>query len=144
MWHFDNSTFDQNPLTDAYMDYCFHQYGELIRHYKRSGGKTKWGFAQFCLQSFVKDGERMAKYRFSKIEKAYMKDAITYLQTHAVSLWQDYEDNPEYRKELGLHSSLWARSLKDLYRKPPTNHYELDLVFGALECFMLIEEKNLL
>ena len=126
------------------MDYCFHQYGELIRNYKLLKNKTKWGFAGFCLQSFLKDGERMVKYRFAKIEKAYMKDAVTYLQTHAQTLWQDYEANPDYRKELGLHSSLWARSLKDLYRKPPTNHYELDLVFGALECFMLIEEKNLL
>ena len=126
------------------MDYCFHQYGELIRYYKLSEGKTKWKFAQFCLQNFLKDGERMVKYRFSRIEKAYIKDAITYLQTHAETLWQDYETNPEYRKELGLHCSLWARSLKDLYRKPPTNHYELDLVFGALECFMLLEEKKLL
>jgi hypothetical protein len=144
MWRFDNSTFNQNPLTDAYMDYCFHQYGELIRHYKRSGGKNKWEFAQFCLEAFLSSGQKMIKYKFAPIEKAYLMDAIAYMRKHAVALWQDYEDNPEYRKELGLHSSLWARSLKDLYRKPPTNHYELDLVFGALECFMLIEEKNLL
>jgi len=72
-----------------------------------------------------------------------MKDAVTYLQTHAETLWQDYEANPDYRKELG-ESYIWVRNLKDVYRKPPTNHYELDLVFGALECFMLIEEKNLL
>jgi hypothetical protein len=143
MWSFQNSTFDQDPLTDAYIDYCFHQYGELIRHYKKLEDKTYWGFAGFCLQSFLKDGGRMVKYRFSPIEKAYLKDSIAYLQRHAVSLWQDYKDSPEYKKELGI-SYIWTPQLKALYRNPPRNHYELDLVFGALECFMMLEEKKLL
>ena len=143
MWSFQNSTFNQDPLTDAYMDFCFHQYGELIRHYKRIGGKTKWEFSYFCLENFLNNGPKMVRYKFSPIEKAYLSDAILYMKRHAVSLWQDYEDNPEYKKELGI-SYLWSRHLKGIYRKPPSNHYELDLVFGSLECFMLIEEKKLL
>jgi hypothetical protein len=126
------------------MDYCFHQYGELIRHYRKLGDKTYSGFARFCLQSFLNDGGRMVKYKFTPIEKAYLRDSIAYMQKNVEDLWQTYKADLDYRKELGLHSSLWARGLKALYRNPPTNHYELDLVFGALECFMLIEEKKLL
>jgi hypothetical protein len=72
-----------------------------------------------------------------------MKDAIAYLQEHAVSLWQDYKADPAYKQELGI-SFKWSRYLKQVDRNPPRNHYELDLVFGTLECFMLLEEKKLL
>ena len=143
MWIFQGSTFNQNPLTDAYMDYCFHEYKALIRHYNRLDDKTEWGFARFCLQSFLDSGGRPVRYKFSRIEKAYMKDAIAYLQEHAVSLWQDSKADPAYKQELGI-SYKWSRHLKQVYRNPPRNHYELDLVFGTLECFMLLEEKKLL
>ena len=143
MWNFNNGTFDQIPLTDAYRDYCFHEYQDLTRHYKLLQDKTRWGFATFCLQSFLNSGGRMVQHRISPIEKAYLRDAIAYLQTGADSLWKDYEDNPEFQKELGM-SYLWVRGLKEVYRKPPVNHYELYLAFGAIECFMLLEEKKLL
>jgi len=143
MWSFQNSTFDQDPLTDAFTDFCFHQFKELVRHYKLLSDKTEWGFAQFCVQNFLDGGSRMVKYKLSPIEKAYLKDAITYLEKNAISLWQDYEQNPDYRKELGI-SYIWIPQLKELYRKPPVNHWELNLVFGVLECFMVLEEKKLL
>jgi hypothetical protein len=143
MWRFQNSTFNQDPLTDAFTDFCFHQFKELVRHYKQLDDKSEWGFAQFCVQNFLNGGYRMVRYKLSPIEKAYLSDAIAYLETHAVSLWQDYEQNLDYRKELGI-SYIWIPRLKELYRKPPTNHWELNLVFGTLECFMVLEEKKLL
>jgi hypothetical protein len=84
------------------------------------------------------------RYRFSKIERAYLKDCISHLAEHGIGLWQDYKEDPVYRKEIAI-SYEWTRHFKrQEYKHPPSNYLELDLLFGALECFMMLEEKNLL
>ena len=144
MWSFQHSTFDQNPLTDAYVEYCFQNCGQLIREYRIKQYKTEWEFPYFCLTTFLRSGETLVRYKFQRIERAYLKDAIAYLKEHGVALWQDYKDLLDYREEVN-RSYVWLRNFKDAgYRYPPKNYFELDLAFAAAECFMMLEEKNLL
>jgi hypothetical protein len=73
-----------------------------------------------------------------------LTDAAAYLATHGPALWQDFNDDPEYKKELAI-SYKWIRSLKAQgYIHPPRNYFELGLAFSAMECFMMLEEKKLL
>jgi hypothetical protein len=143
-WSFQHSTFDINPLTDTYIQYCKDHFGQIQREYKIKGGKTEWEFPHFCLTTFLRNGETLTRYRFSKIEKAYLKDSISYLEEYGMGLWQDYKEDPVYKKEIG-ESYRWIRHFKTQECKhPPSNYFELGLLFAALECFMMLEEKNLL
>jgi len=143
-WSFQHSTLDLNPLTDLYIEYCKDHFGQILRNYKLQGYKTEWEFPHFCLSFFIRNGETLTRSRFSKIERAYLKDSETYLAEYGMSLWQDYKEDPVYRKELGI-SYEWSRHFKlQEYKHPPRYHTEFDLLFAALECFMMLEEKNLL
>ena len=144
MWSFEHSTFNQTPLTDTYIDYCLRNCGQILKQYRLNGGASEWGFPHFCLTKFLLHGESVTRYRFSRIEKAYLKDAIAYLEEHGIALWQDYKDLREYREEVA-RSYVWIRNFKNAgYKYPPKNYFELDLAFAAAECFMMLEEKNLL
>ena len=133
-----------DALTEVYVDYCFNNCRQILRDYKLKGGKTAWEFPHFCLTTFLRSGETLCRYKFQKSEKAYLTDAIAYLETHGFALWQDFNDDPEYKKEIG-RSYHWIRSLEAQgYIHPPRNYFELGLVFSAMECFMMLEEKKLL
>ena len=143
-WSFQDSTLDLNPLTDAYIKYCKDHFGQIMREYKIKGGKTEWEFPYFCLTTFLRNGQTLTGYRCSRIEKAYLKDSIAFLTEHGTGLWQDYKEDPVYRKEIGI-ANEWIRHFKlERHPHPPRNYFELGLLFAALECFMMLEEKNLL
>jgi hypothetical protein len=143
-WHFQHSTISLNSLTEIYLDYCFNNCREILREYKLKEGKTQWEFPHFCLTTFLRSGETLCRYKFQRGEKAYLTDAIAYLEAHGLALWQDYDKDPEYKKELAI-SYKWIRSLKAQgYIHSPRNYFELGLVFSAMECFMMLEEKKLL
>lgn len=134
---------DLNPLTDAYIEFCLGHSKEILREYKIKGGRTEWGYPHFCLQAFARSGEAVTRYKFSKIERAYIQDAIAYLEINGEKMWKQYEKDPIYRKEISK-SYEWVNWLKDKFNHPPRNYFQLDLAFGAAECFMMLEEKNLL
>lgn len=143
-WHFQHSTVHLDTLFDVYIDYCFNNCGQILREYKIKGGKTEWEFPHFCLGTFLRSGEKLCRYGFQKSEKAYLTDSIAYLETHGLALWQDYKDDPEFKKEIAI-SYKWIRSLKAQgYIHPPTNYFELSLMFSAMECFMMLDDKKLL
>jgi hypothetical protein len=144
MWHFHNSTFNTGRLEDVYIDYCFEYCQQIIKEYRLNGGNTEWAFPAFCLKTFLRSGPTLMRYRFVPIEKAYIKACIDYLEEHGTSLWQDYKEDPHYKQEIA-RSYLWIRAFKiDKRFCPPRNYKELDLMFAAAECFMLIGDKNLL
>jgi hypothetical protein len=130
-------------MTEAYIDYCLDNCRRIIKCYKLEGGKNEWGFLESCLRQFQRECKAIKRYSPDRTEMEYLNQAIAYLQENGVALWQDYKDDPEYRKEIG-QSYLWTRGGLSHYRHPPKNFLELDLVFGAMECFMMLEEKDLL
>ena len=142
-WHFQNRTLDLNPLTDAYIEFCLGHSKEILREYKLKGGATLWGYANHCLQAFIRDGQTVTRYRFDRIERAYLKDASAYLADNAHTLWEAYQKDPAYRAAIA-RSWDWVNWLRNKYNHPPRNYFGLDLAFGAAECFMMLEEKKLL
>lgn len=144
MWHFHHSTFNTHPLEDVYIDYCFEHCQQILRGYRLNGGNTEWAFPHYCLETFLKNGEKYMRYKFAPIEKAYINDCIDYLFEHGTALWQDYKDDPHYKMEVG-RSYMWIRAFRiDERRYPPRHYKELDLMFAAAECFMMIGDKKLL
>ena len=141
-WSFQHNTLDLNPLTNTYIQYCKNHFGQILRDYRIKRYETEWEFPHFCLTAFLRNGETVSRYKFSKIEKAYLKDCESFLAEHGIALWQDYKEDPVYRKEIA-RSNEWIRHFKlEELHHPPRNYFELDLLFAALECFMMLEEKN--
>ena len=131
-------------MTDAYIEYCLDNCRKIIKAYRLEGGKTEWGFVESCLRQFQRDARSIKRYYPDKVEMEYLNQAIAYLSEYGVALWQDYKDLPEYRGEIA-RSYLWIRGLQEGgYKDPPRNYFELDLIFAAMECFMMLEEQDLL
>lgn len=144
MWTYQHRSLNLNPMTEAYIDYCLDNSRRLIKNYKLQGGKNEWGFVESCLRQFQKEARAIKRYHPDRTEMEYLNQAIAYLGEYGIGLWQDYKDIPEYRAEIA-QSYLWTiGGGLNHYKDPPKNYFELDLVFGAMECFMMLEEKDLL
>jgi hypothetical protein len=144
MWIWKASTLNLEPLTDAYVDYCIGNCQELLRTWKREKESWDWDYPLYALRQFAATAHLHKSYRLRDIEKAYLADAIQFLESNSIGLWEDYKDNLEYKKAL-RSSRRWIIGCKRSgYRSPPRNEQELDHTFAALECFMMLEEKDLL
>lgn len=144
MSNFHSMIFPKDRIEEAYVEYCLENCQQIIREYRLKGGNTEEDFPHFCLTTFLRSGESLTRYKFAPIEKAYIRACVAYLETHGRELWNEYKQNEEYKKEIAK-SYLYVRAFKHDKRKyPPRNYKELDLMFGAGECFMLIGDKKLL
>jgi hypothetical protein len=132
-----------NALTDDYIYFCLNRGHEFLRTFKIQKGKSAEEFISYCLRLFILSGERSVGRKRSRIENKYLQDALQYIEANSSDLWQIYSEDKGY-KEVFKDSWDFIKNLRAQFYDPPINSIELNYIFGALEAFMLLEEKNLL
>jgi hypothetical protein len=76
-------------------------------------------------------------HSYSSKHKSFLKRVHAEIKTHYCDLWEHFDADENYKKELMNHHS-WLTQLRQDCPHPPLTYLDLKVCFGTCEAYMLV------
>ena len=128
-----NSHEQDEELCGLVLDFYLERWQEIVRNFKLQGGKDMREMLHFSLNMFIHTNQ----HAYSSKHKQFLKRVLAEIKEHYQGLWDYFEDDEEYKKELA-DPYRWLASLRSQCPLPPLTALDLKVCFGTCEAYMLV------